>query len=136
MSDLRGRLARLIRLHWDLLWICYFGFVRGWGISHTSIEPPPPPPPPRGFFLGRRFLGRCFLGRRFLGRRFLGRCFLGRRFLGRRSSFSRSSFSRHPLKSKFTLILFCQPVDDWMLLKITKKLSEKMLLNKRKRNPG
>ena len=52
MSDLRGCLARLIRLHWDLLWICYFGFVRGWGISHTSIKRPPLP----AFFLGRRFL--------------------------------------------------------------------------------
>ena len=62
MSDLRGCLARLIRLHWDLLWICYFGFVRGWGISHTSIKPPPSPLP--AVFLGRRFLGRCFLGRR------------------------------------------------------------------------
>ena len=125
MSDLRGCLARLIRLLWDLLWICYFGFVRGWGISHTSIKPPPSLPAVFFVlgrrFLGRRFLGRCFLGRRFLGhrflarrflgrrflghrflgrrflgRRFLGRCFLGSRFLGRRSSFSRSSFSRHP----------------------------------------
>ena len=69
MSDLRGCLACLIRLHWDLLWICYFGFVWGWGISHTFIKPSPPSP--RFFFLGRCFLGRRFPGDRFLGRRFL-----------------------------------------------------------------
>ena len=30
----------------------------------------------------------------------------------------------------------CQQVDDSMLYKYQRKLSEKMLLNKRKRNPG
>ena len=61
MSDLRGCLARLIRLHWDLLWICHFGFVRGWGTLLLSA-----PHSPRFCSVGRRFLGRCFLGRRFL----------------------------------------------------------------------
>ena len=43
-------------------------------------------------------------------------------------------FRYESLKSKFQFNSFCQQVDDWILLKITEKITGKMIFNKRKRN--
>ena len=45
-------------------------------------------------------------------------------------------FRYESLKSKFSIIFFCQLVDDWMLLKITEKIIRENVFEQKKKEPG